>query len=174
MSRADDQADDQTAFDAACAEYELAAWDRREGEAPRYADIPRTVPDHGAQPRRPRLTVVYTRDNLGSIHHYRPRNTSLFDNIERPPSEAETSAWLIHRALVGMARAEARKLAAIARTAAEIEEIIETKIMPLARWAAKDLRPTVQDRVLREFKDLVRELLKDEVAKHRIKRNWRN
>ena len=164
-----DQTADQTAFDAACAEYEYAAFERNEGDAPRYADIPRILPDHGAQPRRPKLVVTYTRDNAGSIHHYRPRNSALFDDVERPPSEAETSASLIHRALVALAKGHAPSLAAIARTTAEIEEIIETEVMPIARWTAKDLRPTLRDRVLREFKDLVRDLLKNEVAKHRHK-----
>ena len=131
-----------------------AWWDRDPAQPDYRADQPwpQVTADHGAQPRYRKR----------SRDPWRP--DPFADGGEPPPSKAETSASLISRALAGIAREHAPKLASVRRTSADIEDIIETKIMPIARWTAKDLPPTARDRVLREFRDLVRGLLKNEVA----------
>jgi hypothetical protein len=142
-------------------DFVMSDWHTNHSEY-RGQDIPRVLPDHGAQPRRPKrpTLVVWNRDpqNL-----YKPADNAFLDEREIPPSASDLRKRDLVRMLGKTARDHASRLHW--RTDKAVKEFIEREALPAARFVASSLPTGDLPKVLASFT----EVLWDEITLHRKK-----
>jgi hypothetical protein len=136
-------------------------------DKPHERYVPRLVPDHGRQPRRPKrpALVVWNRDpqNL-----YKPADNSFLDEREIPPSASDLRKSDIARMLANTARDHAPRLRW--RTDEAVTQFIEMEALPDARFVASSLAPDEIPKVLDRFVEVLWEQIDLQRNLHKSRR----
>lgn len=122
---------------------------------PHYPDNSgsRPVPDHGAQPRRPRR-LTWSEWRRDPLNRYRPRDDE-FETWETQLNAGEIAQreFQIVRLLAKTARDHARRLEW--RTDDAAADFIKSEALPAAVWVANSLPPDALNRVMARFLDIL-------------------